>query len=90
MKAMVLLEHCMIEVERTPGRKHELPYKKDPLAMRDMPAPVPLAGQILVRVSACGICHTEMDEIEGRSSPSPRWTMRNMSGTRRRSRVSPT
>ena len=69
MKAMVLLEHCMIEVEGTPGRKHELPYMKDPLAMRDMPAPVPLAGQILVRVSACGICHTELDEIEGRLSP---------------------
>jgi propanol-preferring alcohol dehydrogenase len=31
--------------------------------------PEPGAGQILVRVSACGVCHTELDEIEGRLRP---------------------
>jgi propanol-preferring alcohol dehydrogenase len=34
-----------------------------------MPEPVPGRGEILIRVSACGICHTELDEIEGRTPP---------------------
>ncbi|MCP4669389.1 MAG: alcohol dehydrogenase catalytic domain-containing protein, partial [Deltaproteobacteria bacterium] len=31
--------------------------------------PVPGEKEILVRVSACGVCHTELDEIEGRTPP---------------------
>ena len=34
-----------------------------------MPDPVPGEGEILVEVSACGVCHTELDEIEGRTPP---------------------
>jgi propanol-preferring alcohol dehydrogenase len=30
---------------------------------------VPGPGEILIRVNACGVCHTELDEIEGRSLP---------------------
>ncbi len=41
-----------------------------PLSFVDVPEPVPGKGQILVRVSACGVCHTELDEIEGRTPPS--------------------
>jgi D-arabinose 1-dehydrogenase-like Zn-dependent alcohol dehydrogenase len=41
----------------------------EPLTLEDLPAPVPEAGQILVRVSACGVCHTEIDEIESRTPP---------------------
>ncbi|MBM3313162.1 hypothetical protein FJY70_01055, partial [candidate division WOR-3 bacterium] len=40
-----------------------------PLELRDLPQPLPGAGEILVRVSACGVCHTELDEIEGRTPP---------------------
>lgn len=40
-----------------------------PLSFRDVPEPVPAEGQILVRVTACGVCHTELDEIEGRTPP---------------------
>ncbi len=36
----------------------------------DFPRPIPGQNQIVVKVSACGICHTELDEIEGRVSPS--------------------
>jgi propanol-preferring alcohol dehydrogenase len=36
----------------------------------ELPEPVPRQGQIQIRVSACGVCHTEIDEIEGRLSPS--------------------
>jgi propanol-preferring alcohol dehydrogenase len=40
-----------------------------PLESAEWPDPVPGAGEILVRVSACGVCHTELDEIEGRMPP---------------------
>ena len=40
-----------------------------PLDVVDLPKPDPQAGEVLVRVSACGVCHTELDEIEGRTPP---------------------
>jgi len=42
---------------------------KTPLELVHMPVPVPEEGEILVKVSACGVCHTELDEIEGRTPP---------------------
>lgn len=42
---------------------------KSPLELVDMPQPVPAEGEILLKVSACGVCHTELDEIEGRTPP---------------------
>lgn len=36
----------------------------------DVPVPVPGPGEILIKVSVCGVCHTELDEIEGRLPPS--------------------
>jgi len=56
MKAMVLNKISSIE-----GK---------PLEIVDLPDPVPAPSQIRVKVSACGVCHTELDEIEGRVSPS--------------------
>lgn len=41
----------------------------EPLEMADVPEPVPGEGEVLIRVSACGVCHTELDEIEGRTPP---------------------
>ena len=40
-----------------------------PLAPAEWPDPIPAAGEILIRVSVCGVCHTELDEIEGRMPP---------------------
>ena len=40
-----------------------------PLELAYMPDPIPGPGEVLIRVSACGICHTELDEIEGRTPP---------------------
>lgn len=40
-----------------------------PLRLADIADPVPGIGEVLVRVSACGVCHTELDEIEGRTPP---------------------
>lgn len=43
--------------------------KRDPLKLKDVPDPAPGEGEILIRVTACGVCHTELDEIEGRTPP---------------------
>ena len=40
-----------------------------PLVVADWPDPTPAAGEVLIRVSVCGVCHTELDEIEGRTRP---------------------
>jgi len=41
----------------------------EPLRAADVPTPAPGDGEILIAISACGVCHTELDEIEGRSAP---------------------
>jgi propanol-preferring alcohol dehydrogenase len=40
-----------------------------PLRLMELPDPVPGEGEVLIRVLACGVCHTELDEIEGRTPP---------------------
>jgi len=40
-----------------------------PLDAAEIPTPEPGAGEVLLRVTACGVCHTELDEIEGRTPP---------------------
>ncbi|MCX6842619.1 MAG: zinc-dependent alcohol dehydrogenase family protein [candidate division WOR-3 bacterium] len=40
-----------------------------PLVPSNLPDPVPAAGELLLKVLACGVCHTELDEIEGRTPP---------------------
>ena len=45
------------------------PVNPHSLFLRDVPLPAPVEGEILVRVTACGVCHTELDEIEGRLMP---------------------
>lgn len=58
MKAMVLKRLCDLTDNRTP------------LELMELPVPVPGDEEILLKVSACGVCHTELDEIEGRTPPS--------------------
>jgi propanol-preferring alcohol dehydrogenase len=57
MKAMVL------------NRLTQLPDDKTPLHLTELTNPVPGEKEILIRVSVCGVCHTELDEIEGRTPP---------------------
>ena len=40
--------------------------EEKPLQRVDVPVPQPKDGEILVKVAVCGVCHTELDEIEGR------------------------
>ena len=42
---------------------------RKPLVMEESPEPVPGKREILIAVSVCGVCHTELDEIEGRTPP---------------------
>jgi propanol-preferring alcohol dehydrogenase len=39
------------------------------LVAQERPVPAPGPGCVLLRVLACGVCHTELDEIEGRTPP---------------------
>lgn len=47
----------------------DLTADASPLVLRQMPEPDIGPGDLLVRVAACGVCHTELDVIEGRTPP---------------------
>jgi propanol-preferring alcohol dehydrogenase len=47
----------------------DLTLCREPLWSVERPVPVPGPGKILVHVSSCRVCHTELDEIEGRTPP---------------------
>ncbi len=57
MRAMVLEKITDLEEDR------------EPLVLRDRPRPEPGDGELLLEVRVCGVCHTELDEIEGRTPP---------------------
>jgi propanol-preferring alcohol dehydrogenase len=40
-----------------------------PLEFDHIETPSPAVGELLLQVRACGVCHTELDEIEGRTPP---------------------
>jgi len=47
----------------------DLKTESHPLKLVELPKPVLQQGELLIKVSACGVCHTEIDEIEGRTPP---------------------
>ena len=47
---------------------------RPPLVQDRIETPSPGRGEVLLQVRACGVCHTEIDEIEGRAPP-PRLPM---------------
>jgi len=57
MKAMILNQL---------GRIEDNPR---PLDLVTVPDPLPQPGEVRLRIQACGVCHTELDEIEGRTPP---------------------
>src|SRR5574339_659789 len=57
MKALLLREIASLKQNETP------------LSLADVPEPRPAPGEVLLRVTRCGVCHTELDEIEGRTPP---------------------
>jgi alcohol dehydrogenase, propanol-preferring len=44
---------------------------RTPLVMRERPVPVPAAGEILIEISACGVCRTDLHVVDG-DLPDPR------------------
>jgi len=42
------------------------PADEKPLRLGDIPVPKPKTNEILIKVSVCGACHTDLDEAEGR------------------------
>ncbi len=40
-----------------------------PLVLETIATPQPGQAELLIQVHACGVCHTEIDEIEGRAAP---------------------
>jgi len=38
---------------------------RTPLAMRERPTPAPAAGEILVEITACGVCRTDLHVVDG-------------------------
>lgn len=48
-----------------------LPAFKAPLELEERPVPQPSDGQVLVRVLACGVCHSDLHVVEGYFSSSP-------------------
>jgi propanol-preferring alcohol dehydrogenase len=63
MKAMILKELGKLKTDRISSPKGT------PLSLQQIPDPTPGEGEVLIKVSACGVCHTELDEIEGRTPP---------------------
>ncbi|MFX1533756.1 MAG: zinc-dependent alcohol dehydrogenase family protein [Promethearchaeota archaeon] len=51
MKAMVLSQPDLAE--------------NNPLKLMDLPIPEPKANEIRLRIKACGVCHTDLHEVEG-------------------------
>jgi len=57
MKAMVLRQ--IVDISQNAS----------PLEFAELPIPIPGKHEIQIQVTTCGVCHTELDEIEGRSPP---------------------
>lgn len=47
----------------------DMRHDETPLVLADIPVPEPGAGEVQVEISTCAVCHTELDEIEGRTPP---------------------
>jgi len=47
-----------------------LAVEPNPLRFAEISRPEPGGDEVLIKVSTCGVCHTELDEIEGRTPPS--------------------
>src|SRR5580658_7667031 len=45
------------------------PSSTEPLVLEDLPIPEPAAGQVLLRVEACGVCRTDLHITMGELPP---------------------
>lgn len=65
-----------VMLEETTMKAHLLsepaPVERNPLKFTDVPIPQPSEGNVLVRVTACGICRTDLHVTEGELPPKKR------------------
>ena len=47
----------------------EVTPARPPLKLVQRPEPTLAPGEVLLKITRCGVCHTELDEIEGRTPP---------------------
>ena len=45
------------------------PVGERPLTLVELPVPRPAAGEVLIAVHACGVCHTDLHTVEGELEP---------------------
>src|SRR5216117_4044707 len=45
------------------------PVERAPLELKDVPIPEPGPDEVLVRVTACGVCRTDLHVVEGELPP---------------------
>jgi propanol-preferring alcohol dehydrogenase len=55
------MKACLLQTPAT--------IETNPLALVDLPAPQPARGEVLVHVSHCGVCRTDLHVIEGELTP---------------------
>src|SRR5437879_8083221 len=59
-----------------------LPRVNAPLAIEEIPIPGAKAGEVLIQVAACGVCHTDLHVIKGEVAfPTPAVLGHEISGT---------
>jgi propanol-preferring alcohol dehydrogenase len=49
--------------------EQQAPIEQSPLRLRDLPDPEPGPGELLIRVRACAVCHTDLHVVEGDLAP---------------------
>ena len=56
-----LMKACLLELPA--------PIETNPLKYREVQRPDPAAGHVLIRVSCCGVCRTDLHVVEGELTP---------------------
>ena len=51
------------------------PVDTNPLHIEELPMPVPADNEVLLKVLACGVCHTDLHIVEGELAPRLPWVI---------------
>lgn len=66
MKAAILRNIAIIKVNEKQEKHDVTTLTDEPLVLEEVPEPDINGRQVLIKVTACGICYTDIDIIEGR------------------------